>query len=360
MAKKEDRKKQKQRLREKKKETRHRHHLESLRPVFPEIRLVNDCRDPVFFKAVSDVIDRWSYTDDAHCPPEFRANYRTIAKVGWPEWDRQNRAAAKKAQPDAESARLAAQEAVIRQATQFGTWVFENLPPQYTTRFNPEYFFKVNFTPIGMAVSFTLMSSVEDKGQRLYIPRSKPHIHMQGTDWQVALYPHALDRLCSRLVPQHSLTYTNCTDVWVRFHQKVILFAPTSLPDGQEAARVDFIPPLATFFYERYAAWVRAILGLPDTHDFSTDRRWAIVLGYLPLHIQGKYARAKTFLLPGFVKTPEYALAKQKARSNAEWELLTTMTDENTRTFDVTGDAFAAIKWYHDNGVLQVARPRIS
>jgi len=80
------------------------------------------------------------------------------------------------------------------------------------------------------------------------------------------------------------------------------------------------------------------------------------VLGYLPLHIQGKYARAKTFLLPGFTKTPEYGIGLRKAGSAAHVHLMKAMTNEDARTFDLTGDTIAGIKWYHNNGVPQIFR----
>jgi hypothetical protein len=355
MAKKEDRKKQKKRLREKKKDARQRQHLASMQPsLYPDIVLNADCKDPVFRQAVADTLSRYSYKDDAHCPPENREHYLTIARVGWKAWYERMQEKAYASQSDSVSPVRALQEATLPQMLHFGTWVFEHLPKKYTARFDPEHFFRIDNHGNAMLVSFTLMDCIEDKDQRIYIPQWKPTVQMQGVEWQVGLYSHALDRLCSRLVPQHSITYSNCVDVFHRFSQNLLRFMPTSLADGQEALRVDFSPPLGTVFYDTYAAWVRKVLDLPDAHDFSRDKWRAIVLGYLPLHIQGRYARAKTFLLPGFTKTPEHALGLQKATSSAERQLLRAMTDEDSRTFDLTGDTIAAIKWYHDNGVPQI------
>jgi hypothetical protein len=355
MAKKDDRKKQKKRLREQKKETRQREHLASLRPsLYPDIVVNADCKNPVFRQAVAEVVSVYSHKDDAHCPPETREHYLTIAKIGWKPWYAKMKKKTYQSHPDSVAAERALQEATLPQMLHFGTWVFAHLPSKYTTRFDPDHFFRIDNFGNVLLVSFTLMDCVEDESQWLYIPHWKPTVQMQGVGWQVGLYPHALERLCSRLVPQHSLTYANCVDVFIRFSQNLLRFVPISLADGQEALRVEFSPPLGSVFYEGYAAWARRLLDFPDTHDFSGRGWWAMVLGYLPLRVRGKYARAKTFLLPGFVNTPEYALGQQKAASVAERRLLSAMRDEEKRTFDLAGDTLAAIKWYHDNGVPQI------
>jgi hypothetical protein len=79
-------------------------------------------------------------------------------------------------------------------------------------------------------------------------------------------------------------------------------------------------------------------------------------MGYLPLQVQGKYARAKTFLLPGFASTPEYALGRRKAQTPQERLLMQAMTDESRRSGELDGETVEAIKWYHDNGVPQIFR----
>lgn len=357
MAKKEDRRKQKKRLREKKKEVRERQHLASLREsIYPDIVINADCEDPEFRKVVGEIASGFSYEDDAHCPPHIRDHYRVIALIGWRKWY-----AALKAQMYREHVfRVPAERDLQVHAVpvflHFGTWLFEHLPPRYTSRFTPETFFRIDQYRNVLVVSFTLMKRVEEKGQRLYTPQCEPTIRMQGVEWKIGLYPHALNRLCSRLVPQSALTYSNCVDVFHRFNQGMLQFVPVSLADGSVAARVDFRPPLGTVFYEPYAAWVRRVLTLPDTHDFAGDGWWSIVLGYLPLHVQGKYARAKTFLLPGFCKTPEYEAGCRRAKSITEHALVATMMDEDNRTYDLTGDVVEAVRWFQSIGVPQIFR----
>jgi len=358
MAKKEDRKKQKKRLREKKKDARRRQHQASLTPaLYPDIVVNADCDDPVFRKVVGETLERFSYADDTHCPPEYRDHYLAVATIGWKAWYTLMREKAHKEHSDRFAAARALQNATLPFMLHFGTWLFQNLPPKYTERFDPERFFRIDQVANVLVVSFTLMESVQDKGQRLYIPPWEPTIQMQGVDWKVGLYPHALNRLCFRLVPQGALTYPNCVDVFYRFSQNMVHFDPVTLADGHQAARVTFSPPLGTVFYEPYARWVRGVLGLPETHDFAADGFWSIVLGYLPLHIQGKYARAKTFLLPGFAKTPENGLIRKTRLSLEDRAMLMAMSDEKLRTNDLAGDTLAAIKWCHDNGVPQVFRP---
>jgi hypothetical protein len=357
MAKKEDRKKQKKRLRDKKKDSRQRQHLASQRPSpFPDIVINADCEDPVFRKVVAEVVADFSYTDDTHCPPDIRDHYSVIAMIGWREWYASLKAKMYSEHVFRVPAERALQGVTVPVFLHFGTWVFQHLPPQYTARFDPAHFFRVDQYRNVLLVSFTLMEYVRDNGQRLYIPQREPTMSMQGVDWKIGLYPHALERLCSRLVPQSALTYSNCVDVFYRFDRGILQFVPTSFADGSVAARVDFTPPLGTVFYEEYAAWVRTVLELPETHDFAEDGWWSIVLGYLPLHVQGKYARAKTFLLPGFSKTPEHVAGCSRANSIPEHALIAAMMDEDNRTYDLTGDVVEAVRWFQSIGVPQIFR----
>ncbi len=355
MAKKEDRKKQKKRLREKKRDARSRQRLASQRPsLYPDIVINADCEDPAFREVVAKVVSEYSYDDDSHCPPEIREHYVAIATIGWKHWYAALEAKMYREQGEGVPAKRALQQLTLPILLHFGTWLFQHLPPRYTATFTPEHFFRIDHYGNVLLVSFTLMECVEDKGQRLYIPQWEPTVRMQGVEWKVGLYPHALNRLCSRLVPQSALTYSNCVDVFHRFNQGMLQFVPSSLADGSVAARVDFSPPLATVFYDSYAAWVREVLALPDSHDFAGDGFWSIVLGYLPLHVRGRYARAKTFLLPGFCKTPEYEAGCRHAKSIAQHALVATMMDEDNRTYDLTGDVVEAVRWFQSIGVPQV------
>jgi len=245
MAKKEDRKKHKKREREKKRDARHRQHLASLQPsTYPNIVINADCEDPAFREVVGEVAANFSYNDDADCPPEMRDHYRAIAMIGWQEWYAALKAKIYREHDFQVTAERALQETTVPVFLHFGTWLFEHLPPQYTKRFTREHFFRIDQYQNVLLVSFTLINSVEDKGQRLYLPHWSPTVKMQGVEWQVGLYPHALDRLCSRLVPQGALTHSRCVDVYHRFSGGLLQFSPVSLFDGEEAARVEFSPPL--------------------------------------------------------------------------------------------------------------------
>ena len=361
MARKEDRKKHKQRLRDKKKDARARQHQLSLRPSpYPGIAINTDHVNPAFRNAVKELAESFSYTDDSHCPPDIRAHYRTIACIGWVDWYAAVRGKAYLEHDDSSEAEQWLQRSTLPTMLHLGTWLFQRLPTIYTSRFSPEHFFRVDNIGSGQVVSFKLMDHVKEQGQHVYTPPTNPTIPMQGVEWQIAMYCHALERVCSRLVPAHSMSYSHCYDLYLRFNQGLLRYIPATLADGSEAARVEFLAPLSTVFYEKYAAWARALLDLPAIHIFPQGASWPVVLGYLPLHIQGRFARAKTFLLPGFSKTPEFALGMREATSDAERLLLSSMTDEGRRTFDLADDAIAAIKWYHDHGVPQIYPPERS
>ena len=177
---------------------------------------------------------------------------------------------------------------------------------------------------------------------------------MNGVKWTVGLYSHAVERICDRLFCGQSPKYSTYLDVYSRLSRSWLSFEPLTLYDGQEAARVLFQLPLTTTHFTYYADYARQIMGLSPDHRFEVRDKLFAVLGYLPLHIQGRYARAKTFLLPGFAKTPEFTLARQKARTLHEQALVAAMTDESRRTSELEGATVAAIKWYHENGLPQI------
>jgi hypothetical protein len=238
----------------------------------------------------------------------------------------------------------------------FGEWLFEKLPCRFTEYPPPAYFFRTNLTQARIDIHFDLLEAVGEPGNPLYIFPNKPTVLMQGARWQVALYRHALERLCGRLRGTRSWSYINNFHVHYMLTQNMLTYEPVLLVDGSQAVRVDIKLPLMTSAYTYYADYTRSILGLPETHIFTERDELFGVMGYLPLQVQGKYARAKTFLLPGFANSPEHALGRRKAGTPKERLLLQAMTDESSRSGELDGETIEAIKWYHDNGVPQIYR----
>jgi hypothetical protein len=206
----------------------------------------------------------------------------------------------------------------------------------------------------GLVIRFNLFEQAEEHGQSLFLLPGRPTVTTNGVKWTVGLYSHAVERICDRLYNGQPPDYGTYLDLYFRLSRGWLSFEQLALHDGQEAARVLFELPLTTTRFTYYADYARQILGLSPDHRFEVRDKLFAVVGYMPLLFQGRYARAKTFLLPGFAKTPEFTLARQKARSLHEQVLLAATTDESRRTDDLEGATVAAIKWYHENGVPQI------
>jgi len=358
MAKKEDRKKQKKRLKDRKKAIARHEHLaaKALADRYPKIIIDPRGGDPEFVDEVRRVVKEFSFANPACCDEIMQNNYMLMRQLGMEGWGRY---CSRRIRSETASSSEAKAELELHGVTIFshlGKWIFEHLPAHLTSTFSLTRFYRVDLTDSGVVIRFSLLQAVDGPANPLFIPPDEPTVVMQGAKWRVGLYRHALEQWCCRMSTGQTLRYSHYLDLFTRFAISVFTYTPVALSDGQEALRVDFALPLTNAFYDYYIVYTRKILGLADTHVFPRSETWHAVLGYLPLQIQGKYARAKTFLLPGFVKTPEYGLLRQANPSRDERAMLLAMTNESRRTSDLAGDTIAGIKWYHDNGVPQVFR----
>lgn len=358
MAKKDDRKKQKKRLKEQKRATERRKYIAAIQRAnrYPRIKVLPTGGDPELVAEIERLVSEFSFDDPECCSDKLQLNYQRIAAMGFEAY-----AFTVKHEVEAQTSSQSEKEAMIEvhvlgMYQHLGMWLFERLPPHFSAEPLPKYFFRTEFQGTEIRVRFDLLEAVGEPGNPLYIAPEKPTVVMQGARWQVGLYYHALERMCHRLQAKGPRSYTDNLFMDSVLTQKMLAYEPATLADGSHALRVDLELPLTMAAFDYYAQFTRRILDLPETHQFTGEDRLYRVLGYLPLQVQGKYARAKTFLLPGFANTPEYALGRRKARTPQERLLLQAMTDESRRSGELDGETVEAIKWYHDNGVPQIFR----
>ena len=360
MAKKEDRKKQKKKLKEQKRAAERRQYIAAIQRAnrYPRIRVFPTGGDPEFVAEIERLVNEFSFDDPECCPETLRVHYKTIAELGL-----QHYFSIVNEQAYAEYPDRAVREAVVERHLMdvylhFGSWLYQELPSRFKEAEPPLYYFHTLLAGSSIEVRCELLEAVGEPENLLYIPPDEPTVVMQGAKWKVGLYHHALERMCRRLQLVTPRTYADYLHLHTVLNDKMLAYEPVTLTNGSEALRVDMEMPLTTAFFDYYARFTKKILGLPETHVFSERDVMYRVLGYLPMQVQGRYARAKTFLLPGFTKTPECELARRKAATPAERLLLQAMTDEEKRTGDIQGETIEAIKWYHDNGVPQVFRKK--
>lgn len=356
MPSKDERKKQKRRLKEQKRASALRRRLAAIKQAhrFPRIIVDPAGGDPEFVAEVHRILSKYSFEDSACCGEDHRNYFELIASGGLTKFRKHLFDGLLSAASDRNEASAVMEKCMVDLHCHLGDWLFKSLPDRFTVAPLPTYFFRTVMGERNIQVRFDLLRSVGEPTNPLYVLPGNATVEMQGVKWHVGLYHHALERLCQRLNGDGDARFTRNMHLHCVLTQSMLAYTPVALADGSEALRVDFSLPLTTVYYEYYACFARRVLGLPDDHRFKEKDDLLTVLGYLPLLIQGKYARAKTFLLPGFAKTPEHALVDRTRLTPAERVLLQRMTDENRRTDDIDGETVRAIKWYHDNGVPQV------
>ena len=356
MAKKDDRKKQKKRLKEQKRAADRRLQLAALEHAkhYPSISVVPAGGDAAIAGVIEELVAAFSFDDPACCPDDLRPVYRRITELGFEGYCRMVSVELSHRTASRREALAIFEQHIGYVICHFGEWLFQELQSRFS-EFQPlTHFFRIKLTNSRIQIHFDLLEAVGEPDNPLYVFPEKPKVLMQGARWEVGLYRHALERVCSRLIGTASWSYTSNFHVHYMLTRKMLTYEPVLLVDGSQALRVDMKLPLMTAEFTYYADYTRRILGLPETHIFTQQDELYGVMGYLPLQVLGRYARAKTFLLPGFARTPEYALGRRKASTPEERLLLQAMTDETRRTGDLDGETVEAIKWYHDNGLPQI------
>ncbi len=165
---------------------------------------------------------------------------------------------------------------------------------------------------------------------------------------------HAVDAIADRMLFNLS-SYAALGDVYAYF-ELCKHFEPCKVWD--EGERSDELVDAITFYddcsHERYCnhKYVEEVLGV--SFDSANGKPYYRV-GYCPVVLDGEFAIAKTFLLPGFTKTPEYtALLQSNIRSDERRRLKSMAFDGVTLLSMVNENDFSAVRWFHANGVPQV------
>jgi hypothetical protein len=233
-----------------------------------------------------------------------------------------------------------------------GNWLFERLPADLKQGSLMSNFFYVVFDGDDFVVKFRELETASSAGGKVYIPPGKPSVRLADRQWAVALHKHAMERICERLIATPRPTYTQYLFVWACLSGNVWKYEPITLNDGQQALRVLTHISADDAGNKWHDVYVKQIIG--EDNLPQRGQRLAVVLGYLPVEVSGRFARAVTFLFPGYSNTPEAKLVdalppdawmRRRVRALAK--------DANFHSLFYR-KAAEAIRWYHENGVPQV------
>jgi hypothetical protein len=233
-----------------------------------------------------------------------------------------------------------------------GKWLFDRLPEQYKAGSLMRHFFYVAFDGEAFVVRFRLMETAQSPGGRLYLPAGRPCVELAGHSWQLAFHGHALERLCERARTTPQTTYFQYTLLWTALAKNLWIYEPITLNDGQQGVRVLQEMDASQDVSRWYDVYVRQLLGWSKPP--AEQQKLRVILGYLPVEVSGRYARAVTFLFPGFRNTPEHKLVDRlpiNAPMRRRIEAISRQANFHSLFYRKTVEA---IKWFHDNGVPQV------
>lgn len=223
-----------------------------------------------------------------------------------------------------------------------GNLVFSMIPEEELLRFIP--YNDVLIHPAGqfIRVHFSSLLSQSSPGGTIYYSKNKPTIVIDGEKKIVGFSRHAIEQLCNRYGPRWQ-TYGGMGEVFAVF-DKMQTFERCDLFDGQ----------LAFTFFEECTERFFTGLYVPEVLGRPAKGEAYFRVGYCPAVIHGDFISAKTFLFPGYCKTPEYGtIHRADLFWNEKREMIEKATTLDLDTLQRTGD-FSLIKFFHDNGVPQV------
>lgn len=210
----------------------------------------------------------------------------------------------------------------------------------------------VEISPVGneIRVNFSSMESVCGEGGRVFFGRHRPKIHFEGLEYTVAFSRHAIERICQRINPKY-IEYGPAGDIHAIF-STCVYFEPVMLYGDQPAfALFELCGNKGFAHYQNYTA---DIFGEENVKPGKRDMYYRV--GYCPVAFESCFAKAITFLPPGFRGTPEYGLALNSRLQPIERTLLLEKISDDSRNElqRLMNHDNETTKWFHENGVPQV------
>lgn len=211
--------------------------------------------------------------------------------------------------------------------------------PKSFVDFLPEFWFRVEFFNNDVRIVFSGLSVHKSQMGKIYYNAGSRKIAFGGKSYFLGWSKHALDRVKDRIVLKADGAGYDLVHSFVMNSYGLM----TKLGD---AAIMLFVKCVPGGVISKY---VRHLVG--DVDRYSD---YFYKVGYCPLVVDGGYLKALTLLCPGYRTTPEYELLKKFAIPEDEKKLLLQRSREHVISADPSLDDLDLVKFFHDNGVLQL------
>ena len=236
----------------------------------------------------------------------------------------------------------------VHVTTNYGTQLLKRIPEDTLKRFLP--YNDVFVIPAGQHLYLKFSSMLSQRGPHgtVFFSRLKPKVTFDEKSWIVAFSRHAIEQICNRLNPRY-LSYGAAGDIHGFFSAQTY-FEPVRLCDGQFAFVL--YDSCANPTFANYNTYVEQILGEENLNPSLGTPHY--VVGYCPVAFEGEFAKAQSFLYPGYNNTPECGLIQSAKVTDNERRRLFGKTKNLTAEDVIVNDNTEIIKWFHENGVPQV------
>lgn len=358
MAKKDDRKKQKKRLKEQKKAAALAKYAAAKAKAerYPEIVFETSQGNGYFVAEVRAVAETLDFDSPEMGPDWMREFYRRYRAEGL--------AAARFWLEDLEEA---TRQRIIRTGvipdsvddyphvnevpSHLGECIFARIPLETRRRFLPMNDFSVE--PANGTLLLRFSSLLEEPGDwgTSYYSRLMPKVEVDGKRVTVAFSKHAIEQLCTRRSPRY-LNYGANGDAHT-YLAKCVYHEIVTLDNGSRVIRLWDCCDIEGYMV--YGIYVLNVFGEENRQPYAGKCHY--ILGYCPFVLENGFAKAKSFLYPGFRGTPERAVLESGGEQGAKYATwLDEAEDENAEPFFETERAVEIAKWLQENGAAQVVQ----
>jgi hypothetical protein len=356
MSKKDDRKKQKKRRKEEKKAAERRQLQGRLKSLirklskYPDVEWVEDEGDPEFIAIVKEAQLKIDLDAPDQCTDTFRRAYQAMRTHGISEVIHGFQMAGGSDPMSQHNAYIAETQFGLH----YGQLLFRHIPIEVRKAYLPYndvmvFYIGDRFVPV-----FSSLLKAKSKGGTIYYSRRKPLLTIAGQRYPVGFSEHSIERAVLRLNPNY-LNYEASYDVHCFFanclyHEHTILDSP-SHPDQNAFCMYN---RCGTPHYKSYQTYVNNIYGLNGKEPDHSKGEFHYRLGYFPFVIDNGFAKATTFLRPGYSGTPERNLLHATELPHELKRFLIKEAGEQIGREVTLADRVEVIEWFHRNGIPQV------
>jgi hypothetical protein len=314
---------------------------------FPQIDLDLGNAPPPLANAVRRAVKRIQFENERLLPPDTLTLLRRAREIGFPNLLTEFRMMAQQEQQESVGQPELAQFLLHLEHT-IGEILFSFLPPKLRKSYLTYNYLTVACgvtSDNGLRVQICSLCHEKTAGGTAYYSPHRPTVQTDCGPKVVAFSSHALERTRERTVLAWDSYEGNCHSVG--FIIACDYFEPCDLPGSDHAF---------TFYNDCYMPgsvlyeYAEAVLDSPDG-----DENYYYRLGYCPAVIAGDLLVAKTLLLPGMNRTPEYErVLRRQARSHEDRLALRKRADGLTLKTLLTSHDFSLIRQFHEAGIPQV------